>query len=115
MPHRINGVDIACPETSGWISREDLGNDGNGRPIYPRFRNYELKWGLMSLADYKQIQDYYNVQAQTGTLVVDLPQYGGSAYTFFSYTGCIIKEPAYGEYFNEYYSDVVLVVTRIRT
>lgn len=112
----INGTDFYLPPTEHrWMPRTMLGRDGAGHPIYSGVREYEMRWQLGTLTDFWQLQTWFNLMSNTGTLVVDLPTYGVSgAYTFTSYTGCTITEPE-GAYFNEHNSDIILVVGNIRT
>lgn len=114
--YAINGVDLSLQPTTGrWTPREVLEVSGEGRPIYPTVREFEIKWGLMSMNDFNQIQASFNLVQSSGTCVVDLPQYATTPYQFFSYSGCTLREPQVAEYFNTWVSNVVLVVMAIRT
>ena len=116
MTYKINGVALTLQPTSGqWMPREIADVDGAGHPVYPAVREFELRWEIMSLADFDQIQEYYQMASNTGTLVVDLPRFGYPTYTFYSYTGCTIREPEINAYFEQYHTEIVLVVTNIRT
>jgi len=113
----INGVDFYLePTEHKWLPRTILGRDGAGHPIYSGVREYEIRFQLATLTDYWQLQMWYQQMSNTGTLVVDLPTYGVSgAWTFTSYTGCVITEPEAGTYFNQHKTDMVLIVSNIRT
>ena len=114
--YAVNGTDITLPPTSGrWMPRESLGIDGNGRAIYPGVREFELRWQLISPSDYNQLQTFFSSIGNTGTVVVDLPQYGAASYLFYSYTGCVLREPETGQYFTENQLSAFLLVTNIRT
>ena len=116
MTYKINGTDIALQPTSGkWITRSNLGYDGNGHPIYAPKRKFELRWGLISQEDRNQLQLFFDAVAVTGTAVVDLPEYRSTSYIFYSYSGCVINEPDIDEYFESYSTDMILLVTNIRT
>jgi hypothetical protein len=116
MTYAINGVTLtAQPEAGDWKDREKLGDDGNGRPIYPRPREFEMKWGFISMSDWNQLNTFFQSVGATGTVTVDLPKYGGTSWQFQSYSGCILSEPIMGQYFEEYISEVRLVVSKITT
>jgi len=112
----INGTDFTLqPSTGKWNERDTLGIDGNGHPIYPQVREFNLHWALISTDDLSQIINFYNQCGNTGTVVADLPQWGVAGYQFYSYSGCTISEPTIGEYFNEFVTDVRLVIMKVRT
>lgn len=114
--YAINGTNLLLQPTSGrWLERQILGLDGAGHPVYPAVREFELGWNLMTPADANQLQGFFNSIQNTGTCVVDLPQYSAATYTFFSYTGCIVHEPNWSTYFAEHQSDCTLLITNIRT
>lgn len=100
--YRINGSDFLLQPTTGkWMPRQPLGIDGNGHTIYPALREFQLTWQTIDLASYNQLLTWFNGIGSTGTSVVDLPQFGASTYTFYSYTGCVLQEPVVEEYFME--------------
>lgn len=114
--YALNGTKfILQPSDGGWDSRENLGTDGNGHPIYPSTRNFEVNWELASPTDVNQIINAYNAQGNTGTVVFDLPKWGDVDYTFYSYSGCVMQEPEAGKYFNQYIQDFHLIITKVRT
>lgn len=111
----INGTVLSLQPSQGqWSDKEPLGRDGSGRPIYPAFAEFTLQWGLMGIADLKQINDAYLAVSNTGTAVVDLPKWGDSDYRFYSYSGTVLSRPSVGGYFAEYVEDVSLVISSIR-
>lgn len=114
---RINAVSgsVRQPTEHFWLEREPLGQDGNGRFIYPAFREYELSFDYLTATEFNQLQTHYNSIGNTGSVVVRLPRYADSTYTFFDYTGCILSEPIFQSFFEEHYSGVRLIVGRIRT
>lgn len=116
MTFRINGVDILHPTTHHWVPRPILGLSGAGQPIYPGVREYELKWINVSIEDYRQLQQSFADLSGTSTAVVDLPYFKitGSYTPFFPYSGCVLREPEYANWFNTYYQDVTLLITNIR-
>lgn len=114
--YAINGINLTLPPSeSGWVQRDAIGIDGNGRNIYPAIREYEMKWELIPTSALKQIIDAQLSVANTGTLVVDLPKWGDLDYIFYSYSGCFVEEPNIGSYFVDHVTDVTLVITNIRT
>lgn len=114
--YAANGTKFTLQPTEGkWGSRDVLGMDGNGHPIYPAFRTFEVTWGLASPTEAKQIIDWYNTVSNTGTVVFDLPKWGDADYTFYSYTGCTMQELKVGTYFNGYINEVSLLINKVRT
>lgn len=116
MTYKINGTEIFIQPTNGkWMPREPLDYSGNGHAIYPALRKFEIHWQLLDDTTVGQLQDFFDAVGQTGTVVVDLPEYGASTYAFFAYSGCILEEPKFGDYFVEHSKDVFLTVRNIRT
>jgi hypothetical protein len=116
MPFKINGTTITLQPTSHrWVNRDQMAIDGNQHPAYPGIRSYELKWELISASDWNQLQGFFNTVGVTGSVVATLPKFADSTYNFFDYTGCVLSEPQVNDYFEEHVSDVILVVSRIRT
>jgi len=113
MPYKINGVTLYLQPTTGrWAERGELGVDGGGHSIYPAPREFELRWGLMDSSGLGQLENYYNQMGNTGTLVFDLPRFGISSYTFYSFSGCTMTEPQVNEYFEQHYMDVRVTVRK---
>ena len=116
MTYQINGTEISIQPTEGrWIPRTEIGVDGNGRPIYSSVRSFELSWQLVDPATINQLQTFFEGVGATGTAVASLPQYGAATYTFYDYSGCVLQEPNWDAYFSQYVTELVLVVTKIRT
>jgi hypothetical protein len=116
MSFKFNGVEILQPSIHRWLPRNLLGMTGGGQPVYSGVREYELKWQLSSIGDYYQLQQSFNNLSGSTTIVVDLPNfYSTGTYSFYSYTGCILREPEYSEWFNGYYRDATLLIQSIRT
>jgi hypothetical protein len=113
----INTVDFLLePTEHKWIPRTMLGRDGAGHPIYSGVREYEMRFVLTSLTEYWQLQQWFNLMSNTGTLTVDLPTYAVSGSYYFSrYSGCFIDEPEAGTYFSEAKTDMLLTIHNIRT
>lgn len=113
--YAFNGTKLSAqPSTANWVVRQELGRDGNNRPIYPAIRDYEMTWEIISTSDLKQLVDA-QLSCVTGSIVSDLPKWGDTNYTYYSYTGTIINEPTVGAYFVEYVTGVKLVIGNVRT
>lgn len=115
MTYKINGTSITLqPSTGKWADREQIGVDGNGRAIYSAFRDFELTWELISVSDYQQLKNFFDTIGSTGTVVATLPQYGASSYADYDYTGCVLRDPQVGEYFETYISNVKMLIVHVR-
>lgn len=106
---------IIQPSTHHWVSRPSMGFDGGGHPMYVAVRSYEMGWDMMSATGANQLQYFYNLCSASGTVIMDLPKYMGGGYLFQSYTGCVLQEPTFDNYFNEFEQTLKLVVNNIRT
>jgi hypothetical protein len=112
----INGTTLALQPTSGgWVARESFGLDGNGHPIYEAVRQFRLEWAIDSMSDWYELQNLFDTIYITGSVVVELPQYDGSTYNFREYSGCVVQEPSFDRYFNNYPTNVRLLISNIRT
>jgi hypothetical protein len=116
MTYKINGVELMLQPTTGrWLPRSLLGISGDGHPIYPTIREFELRWGMVSPAEENEIRTAFMSTQITGTLVVDLPKYASSTYEFYAYTGVVPYEPERNIYFTENISDFMLLLGSIIT
>ena len=116
MVYKIDGTEITTqPTTARWVPREPLGIAGSAHAIYPGTREFELSWELDYPSGYNQLITFFNAIGVTGTAVVSLPQFGASTYTFFDYTGCVLREPTVQEYFAAHHTRVNLLITKIVT
>ena len=114
MAYQINGTDLTLQPTEGrWVDKESIGTDGNGRPIYPSPREFEMKFNLTSTSDWQQLRNFFSAVGATGTVTVSLPEYGASAYQFRTYSGCVLNEPTTSAYFEEYIQDAKVIVSKI--
>lgn len=114
--YAFNGTDLTLPPSEGrWVDRQDYGVDGNAHKIYSAFRNYELKWDLISTSDLKQIIDIYNQFGTTGTVTSCLPEWGNTNFSFKNYSGTSLFEPQVSEYFQGYITSVTLLIVNART
>jgi hypothetical protein len=113
--YAVNGVTLTLQPTQGsWGAKDIIGRDGNGKAIYPALGDYTLSWGLVSTSEMKQLLDFYDTVSNTGTCVVDLPEWGRADYSFLSYSGTYLSRPTVGAYFEHYVTEVSLLITSIR-
>jgi len=112
----MNGTDLLLqPERGRWMIPKQLDTDGNNRPLYPGVWQFEMYWGLMSHAEYEQIFDFWEGTSASGTVVVELPEFAGTAYSpFRGYTGCTLTMPEEGPMFEEYIQNVTMQVLNVR-
>lgn len=110
--YAIQGTDILQPTTHHWVEKTSYGVDGNAHEIYAGVRSYELGWQLMSASDFAQLVNFYNLSS-TGTVAVDLPQFGASGYVFARHSGCSLQEPVFDSFFNEHLEGVRLLIFNI--
>lgn len=110
-----NGTSLTLQPSGGqWLERESFGIAGDAKTVYSAVRQFEMQFQLLSPSDFNQFLGFYTSSAAS-PVVMDLPQYDASAYQFKSYTGCSLREPVMGPYFNGYPSEVRLTVYGIRT
>src|SRR5690349_4879054 len=102
------------PTEAGWIDRNEKGVSGDGHSIYPLARKFELRWNLLSMEEFQTIVGFYNLVQSTGSFIADLPRYA-QPWAFTSYTGCVMKEPSTGKFFETYVQDVSLLIVNIIT
>jgi len=113
--YKINGNEIDLQPTSGrWLPREVIAIDGNMQAIYPLYHEFECTWQVETPANFKELQDWFEGMSAIGNIVADLPEYGADTYRFFSYSGCVIREPEMGRYFTEHHTEVTLLISKIR-
>lgn len=117
MSFKINGVEFLDPTIHRWMPRAMLGIAGNGHPIYAGVREYEFTWQLASIGDYYQLLQAFDNLSGTSYAVLELPTFHstGTYEPFYAYSGCVLREPEFSEWFNGYHRDIKLTVTNIRT
>lgn len=114
--YAINGTDLTLqPTEHNWIERQEIGVSGDGHSIYSAVREYRLTFNLESAEDLNQIVTFFNSVSTTGTVVACLPQWNSPLFTFANYSGCVLREPVFSNYFNEYAEQVQLTIANIRT
>jgi hypothetical protein len=116
MAYALNKICLITQPTKGkWVDQPSLGISGSGHDIYPTVYEFEMFWGAVDRATYKQIYDVWANQS-TGTVVSTLPTFGTSTETttdFEDYTGTIIAQPTRGDFFEEGLLNVTLKVRNI--
>jgi len=108
----INGNNIPDPERAEWRPRRALGVAGDGHLVYPEVREFRMRWRLLPLDDLETLNDIY-LGSTSGTSVVELPDPYGGSWTFREFSGVIVTEPTFGDYFQEHAQSVALVLTNI--
>lgn len=115
MAYKINGTEITLQPTSGrWINRDPLGFTGDGHIDYSGVREFEMKWQLISMDEAQQLQGFFNAIGLTGTVSVDIPRYR-YPWAFYTYSGCTLGEPTGDQFFEEYETNVTMLVYGIVT
>lgn len=110
----LNGIPFSQqPTDHHWLDRDTIGVDGNGHAVYVAPRQYEMKFNLMDTDQFLTIQNYFAAQGVTGTVTATLPTWLGNPYKFSNYSGCIIRELTYENYFQNWYEGVRLLIVRI--
>lgn len=115
---KINGVSFSRqPTNHHWVNQTPFGVTGDGHSSYPAYREYEMDFDFATPQEFYDFQSYFSAIGLTGTASVDLPEHPStaSAYQFRTYSGCVISQPEYDNYFENYYSNAKLLVSRIRT
>jgi hypothetical protein len=104
------------PTTHGWVPRSEIGIDGNGHAVYPSVREYQLEWDFLSAAEFNTLYGYFLATGATGTIVSMLPKYPPiPSYSFHAYSGTVLREPTFKDFFENYYTDVKLLIVKILT
>lgn len=116
MSWKINGTAFVIePSTFQWLNRDSHGEDGWGHPVYVAPREFELKWDWLSPTGVSQLQSFFNAIGSTGTAVIEIPKYASPTYVFWEYSGCVLREPTWGNYFATNQLNCTLLITNIRT
>lgn len=113
----INGTDLNIQPDVRWVPRSNLAIDGQGHPIYSAVREVELNFELIDQATINQLEGFYLICGNTGTVTVRLPPPFGSQFSFVDYSGCVVGEPEIGgNYFTEdgWIPQVKMLVANIR-
>lgn len=103
------------PTDHHWVEREPIGIDGNGVAVYPAVREYELKFDFLDTDEWTNTYNVFLAQNVTGTIVATLPKWNSTPYQWYAYSGCIIREMSYDNWFQNYYSNCRLLIVRIST
>lgn len=111
--YALNDVAIYPPANGQWRPRHILGISGEGRPITTGPFEFEIRYEFLSVPDFDAIHDIWSALQATGTLVAELPDILASTYSFRQFSGCYMEEPSVGQYFEQYYSEVLIRVKNI--
>lgn len=112
--YKVNGVELSIQPTTGrWLPQSMVGTTGAGIPIYPRVREFELRWNLSDPNLANTLRGYFSALGYSGSVVVDLPQYNAGSYQFYAYSGCSLYQPERGTYFAEHITELVMIVGNI--
>ena len=112
--YKINGVQLRKPTTAKWLAKKEQGHNGLGKPIYGGYRDFELEWDFLTSTEYATIYNAYLYSENSGSVVIELPQYAGGSFEAYEYSGCYLNEPDMKEYFEGYYQDVRLTVRKVQ-
>jgi len=111
--YKINGTQLRKPTTGRWLDKKEVGHSGVGNPIYGGYRDFELSWDFLLPAEINLVESAFLFSQNSGSVVVELPQYADS-FVAREYSGCYLSSPVVGEYFEGYFSDVTLIVKKVR-
>jgi hypothetical protein len=105
----VNGVQFSIqPSDHRWVNQEIVGTTGDGHPIYPAFRSYELEFDFQNASEFNEFQVAFSAIGLTGTASVSLPE-------FRTYSGTVITQPQYSSYYQNYYQEAKITIQKIRT
>jgi len=115
---KINGVAFSRqPTNHRWINQDAYGISGDGHSQYPAYREYEMDFDFATQQEFYDFNSYWQSVGATGTANVDLPEHPSTAstYQFRTYSGCVINQPEYQNYFENYFQSARLLIVRIKT
>lgn len=115
MTVKINGTTLTAQPTSiTWVQKEPKYRNGLGAPIYAAFKDVELRWDYINSAAFQQLSTLAGSNGITGTSTLTVPKFVNATYVDYTYSGCIVNAPTVGELFEEHYSGVTMIVTKVR-
>lgn len=103
------------PTEHSWVPKDPIGIDGNGIEVMPAVREYQLKWDFVTTDVWNEIYAAFTAQGVTGSVVASLPKWSTSPYQMYAYSGCVVREMVYDSWFENYYSNVRLLIVKIVT
>ena len=103
------------PTNHNWEDRDVIGTDGNGQNVYVAPREYKLQWDYLNTEEWNEIYAYFLAQGVTGSVTSSLPKWRTTPYQFYNYSGTVLREPTYENWFENFYSNVRLTIVRITT
>lgn len=111
---QFNGTGLTIPPTTaGWSPQDALGFNGWGQGVYPAFREFHMEFNL---TDQNQLYELITLftQTLTGTIVARLPAWSSNSFSYRDYSGTIVRQPEFTEYFNEEYVSQIKIVLLVR-
>ena len=75
--------------------------------------SFQMEWQNLSPTGTFQLYEFFRALHITGSASVDLPRYGYADYTFYTYTGCVVYIPEFGNFFAGQTLNVRLLVTKV--
>jgi hypothetical protein len=112
MTFAINNTNlITQPSDHYWMERTNLGYDGNGHPIYPTPRQYEMDWDWLEVDAFAQLEGFY--LSCTGTCQISLPCWGSATGGFATYSATL-REPTYSKSFEGFYGSVKFIALNVK-
>ena len=114
----FNGTDLIIQPDVRWMPRSNLAIDGQGHPIYSAVREVELNFVMIDQQTINQLENFYLLCGNTGSVVANLPPPFGPQFSFVSYSGCVVGEPEVGgNYYTEdgWVPSIRMLITNIRT
>jgi hypothetical protein len=112
--YKVNNVQLRKPTTARWLNKKEQGHNGLGKPIYGGYRDFELEWDFLTHTEFQTLHNAYLYSENTGSVVVDIPEYAGGSFVSHEYSGCYLTEPDMKEYFEGYYQSVKLIVRKVQ-
>lgn len=113
---QINGHVVYAPTTGRWLPQRPIDVQGDNRPIYSAVRAFEMRWVLLSYSEWANLQSLFDAIQASGTVTVRIPTFPtatGSAFGYTTYSGCTLAEPVIGTFFEQYPTDVLLLIGNI--
>lgn len=109
----INNNRLPSPTMAKWIEPEVRAENGAGVERYNKYLGYEITWDRLSYPEFNGLNNVWKGHYNSGSAVVNLPQYQGTQWYFQEYSGTIVDRPKFARYNNTYYQDVRIVIRKI--
>jgi len=113
--YEIDGIPLRLlPESGNWMDRDQIGTDGQRRPVYEPTYSYRLRWSPMSVWEFEQLRAAWRSVSVTGTHTIVLPDYDAILWSEKLFSGVLFEEPSYESYWEESVLGVEVRVVNIR-